>query len=1045
MLRFFRYLFEIIAALAGIALFSGLLLAWKLSSTPVASDFLTPYIKTGIENFVPNSKVEIELTSLTWGKSEHVLELRIENMVIRDSQNAEIANIPKADLKISPLGLFLGQIMPQELLIDHPQLSITRNEKGDLSFGDRVLIKGQDNAPSESTDFFIDVLAARLAHSVFMRQLAVTRVVLTLRDKESGQEWPVSIPEISIARSGLTNLGRALEYGSLDGYIKVEVTQKNEEASLDIRYHFDPLVQRHTFSSVFSHIIPSFLAGGKAGSLGFPIVRSFDLPLTGKISIALDKNLVLAETSLKLHGDEGRIVYDDFWDAPCPIKSVDLNVDYSRAAGTLLIENAEVNFNGPVLTLKTKGKASTYPKKSMDFVAELSVTNLPMNKYREIWPKPILPNPRQWLATNLRDGTFERAEVILNGSFSFDDIANAVIIDGSGKLSASGGTLTYIDEMPPVKGVRADATFTLKKMDVSISEGGIGDIRLAPFTLHISGLAEDTQHIDIPMEVSGPLPEVLSLLDHKPLEYAKALGVAPEDLHGRISGKVHFQFPLLNDLEMKDVNIRTTALAYDVASTELIPGIPVEQGNLSLDMDMSGFKMDGKAELGKAPFKIDWKESFDRKAVSPFRRVVAKGPVTEKEWNNLGISTFNGTKGPIDVTIEMTKPTPDRMLFSGALDMTPASLNVGLLNWKKAAGIPALLKFEAEAISGKPVRIPSILLSGRRVSAKGAAVFSEDMSRPLSLNFSSLIVGRTNTSITFEQDETIGGPLTFNAKGKSLDISGFREDSSSENEGPRTEEYNIQTERLYTSEKGILSKARIFAERDKQGWLEISLEGLADGDSPLTLFLSQTNDGSRRLKIDSPDFGKALTSFGFTNTIKGGVFSATGQSTPEQPRIVKGSLKIKDFTAENLPVLALLLNATSPFGFPGILTSSVNFSLFKGDFVWENDTLTMTRAHGTTSALGINIDGKIDLNSGKASLQGTLVPFSVINSVLNRIPLIGDLITGGKDQGVLAVAYEIKGSLNDPKIFVNPISLLTPGFIRNLFFGENDGQDETKK
>jgi hypothetical protein len=179
----------------------------------------------------------------------------------------------------------------------------------------------------------------------------------------------------------------------------------------------------------------------------------------------------------------------------------------------------------------------------------------------------------------------------------------------------------------------------------------------------------------------------------------------------------------------------------------------------------------------------------------------------------------------------------------------------------------------------------------------------------------------------------------------------------------------------------------------------------------------------------------------FTSTIKGGKLAVNGQSTIDNPRTIVGTAKIGAFTVEKLPVLALLLNAMSPFGFTGILTDSADFSRFEGDFRWQGDAITLTRAHAAGSAVGINIDGKVDINSGDANLQGTLVPFSVMNKILNYIPVIGGLITGGEDQGVLAVAYHIKGDLGAPEISVNPISLLTPGFIRNLFFKDDTNQD----
>jgi len=78
------------------------------------------------------------------------------------------------------------------------------------------------------------------------------------------------------------------------------------------------------------------------------------------------------------------------------------------------------------------------------------------------------------------------------------------------------------------------------------------------------------------------------------------------------------------------------------------------------------------------------------------------------------------------------------------------------------------------------------------------------------------------------------------------------------------------------------------------------------------------------------------------------------------------------------------------------------------------------------------------MNTGATNLHGTLVPFSFFNSIINVIPLLGDGITGGEGQGVIAASYTVKGTLGEPDISVNPVSLLTPGFLRNLFFAGDD-------
>jgi hypothetical protein len=92
----------------------------------------------------------------------------------------------------------------------------------------------------------------------------------------------------------------------------------------------------------------------------------------------------------------------------------------------------------------------------------------------------------------------------------------------------------------------------------------------------------------------------------------------------------------------------------------------------------------------------------------------------------------------------------------------------------------------------------------------------------------------------------------------------------------------------------------------------------------------------------------------------------------------------------------------------------------------------MTNARAMGAALGLTADGTLDLEKKTASLRGTIVPAYSINSALGKIPLIGRIFTGQKGGGVFAATYQLSGDLAKPKITVNPLAALAPGFLRNL-------------
>ena len=67
------------------------------------------------------------------------------------------------------------------------------------------------------------------------------------------------------------------------------------------------------------------------------------------------------------------------------------------------------------------------------------------------------------------------------------------------------------------------------------------------------------------------------------------------------------------------------------------------------------------------------------------------------------------------------------------------------------------------------------------------------------------------------------------------------------------------------------------------------------------------------------------------------------------------------------------------------------------------------------------------------NFNGVLVPSYTVNSILGDIPLLGDVIVGKKGEGVFALNYSVKGPFAKTQVSVNPLSALTPGFLRRIF------------
>jgi len=71
--------------------------------------------------------------------------------------------------------------------------------------------------------------------------------------------------------------------------------------------------------------------------------------------------------------------------------------------------------------------------------------------------------------------------------------------------------------------------------------------------------------------------------------------------------------------------------------------------------------------------------------------------------------------------------------------------------------------------------------------------------------------------------------------------------------------------------------------------------------------------------------------------------------------------------------------------------------------------------------------------------------------LLGNIPVLGNLLIGGKGEGVFALTYSVRGSGDGTEVQINPLSALAPGFLRRLVTlldrrpGQSKGDGENPK
>jgi hypothetical protein len=231
-----------------------------------------------------------------------------------------------------------------------------------------------------------------------------------------------------------------------------------------------------------------------------------------------------------------------------------------------------------------------------------------------------------------------------------------------------------------------------------------------------------------------------------------------------------------------------------------------------------------------------------------------------------------------------------------------------------------------------------------------------------------------------------------------------------------------------------ISQRAISAENDGRVIQRLRVDGQTGSHAPFLMQIVPDKAG-RRFTASAGDAGQLLHALDLVNSMQGGRLSVQAHyDDARQDRPLSGTANIEEFRIRDAPALGKLLQAMTLYGLVEVMEGAgLGFSRMGAALQLTDDALNLTDARAFSSSLGLTMKGKIDLDAEQLDMQGTIVPAYFFNALLGNIPLVGKLFSPERGGGVFAASYTLHGPLNDPEVFVNPLTALTPGFLRGLF------------
>ncbi len=360
------------------------------------------------------------------------------------------------------------------------------------------------------------------------------------------------------------------------------------------------------------------------------------------------------------------------------------------------------------------------------------------------------------------------------------------------------------------------------------------------------------------------------------------------------------------------------------------------------------------------------------------------------------------------------------------------------IGWEKPAGSSGVLRARMAIRDDRPVSLDEFDLKAGDMAIQATAALGPD-AVPVAIDFARFRVGRTDAAGRMERL----GPAAWRIalRGSTIDLSpivdpaddGKPPEPSGKPDGDGVGiDLRVAADTLIVTRLASLTRATLAVRRAGQRLESLDLRGRV-GQGYATLSVLPV-DGERRLTLRAEDAGEFLSAFDIVETVRGGRLGVDGLVTGDG--LTDGltmAARIDDFHVVNAPVLAQVLSVASFTGLADTLNGDgIRFSRARADLTLTPERIEARNGIAYGPGLGLKVEGAYDRVSELMDFVGLVAPAYSLSRLIDNIPVFGELLTGGEGEGLLATEFRVRGKLDDPKVTVNPLTALAPGFLREL-------------
>lgn len=1003
----------------------------RLNAGPVQLDWLAPRIEQALTPVDGAVAATVARTELRLNQEARTLELVGVDVRYRALDEGEPTTrpfliFPEVEVRLSVEALLKkGLFAASELIASAPSLIITRSEEGviglyseadqdgrhrDIDFGD--FLRRFALSPEEDE---------RLP---FLRKLQIGGGRVAYYDRARASALTAENADLMLTR----------RENGVEGWLRAQVVQPTAGlASFQLSGRIESGGDHVAFEADIADLMPADLPGLWPLD-AYPIpteLAGVRLPVRASIDGDVGLDGSLTPLNVDIQAATGVVDLPAYLAEPLEIGAFELNGTIGNDFGGLEVDHARIESRGA----EVGGSGSfVWLEDDRALTLDLAASNVRARDLPAFWPHRLGVDAREWVLENIEVGLVSEAAVSLN--LQSDDWGSVPLRDEAvaGTFAYEGLSVRYVDEMPPLRQASGRAVFDADRMDFNVDGGDNAGLKLKGGSVTITGMGKPgklTTQLRVLADAEGSIEQALTILDHPPLEATKKLAIAPSTAAGTVTASLEVRMPLHDDVTEAEAVVLAEAELIDLAIDRLPKlggNVRMDQGSFSLIIDEEAIRLAGTAEVNDVPLAIDVFEPLEDDTSQ--RRIDLAGDVDLEQLEGQGVA-IEGLDGDFGFKATVTE-TSSNFWIDLKADLTGLAIVPPGLVWQKPVGQAGVLHASIAMPTEGAAEVKKFDIETGDLKASGSLELTPSNDGLKALAFDAFRLGDTDATVRFSQDGGGGHDVRIDADRLDLDAL-FGKDHEI---GDTFQRFHavMRADQLRT--RGIeLVDVEADASHGSDGWRSASVVGALPSGGKLVLELVPDGD-DKRLEVRSENAGALITALDLGQRVDGGNLLLTARIKSQDPALAEGRFEIKSFVLKDAPLLARMLTLASLTGIGNLLGGEgIQVDHLILPFNLDDRNLTFTDGLMRGSQLGLTLKGEVELAKETIDLAGTIIPVYSINRLIGQVPIIGRILTGVDGRGAFAVTYSLKGPHEQPTVYVNPLSILTPGLIRD-FFGE---------